>query len=266
VPEVARTYTAGIVFTPDFIPGLTTSLDYYNIKLKNAITAISASTASVKQNCEDSGGTSPLCALYVRPLPFSDRSAANFVTLTRNLSLNAASQTLEGFDFEADYGFDMADITDMLPGSIDLRLFANYQPVNQTVQFVGAPLTFTSLSKGRVTTFFNYKIGDWGFSLQDRWYSGYSKLQSFAQVYTDPRVKSINYLDLNINRKLEISDATMDLYFSVQNIGDTRPPVNPINGTNPGLYFMSAKALGGANQLGYDAVGRYFTIGLRANF
>jgi len=58
----------------------------------------------------------------------------------------------------------------------------------------------------------------------------------------------------------------MDLYFAVQNIGNTRPPVNPINGTNPGLYFMSAKQLANANQLGYDAVGRYFTIGLRTSF
>jgi len=265
VPEVARTYTGGVVVTPSLIPRLTASLDYYNITLKNAITALSASTASVKQNCEDSGGTSPLCALYVRPLPFSDRSLANFVTLTRNFSLNAANQTLEGFDFETDYGFDMADVIDVLAGSMDLRLLANYQPVNETTQFVGAPLTFTSLSKGHVTAFVNYAIGNWTISLQDRWYSGYSKIQSFGQLYAAPRVKSIDYLDVNIDRKVQIDNLFMDLYFSVQNIGDTRPPVNPINGTNPGLYFMSAKSLGGANQLGYDAVGRYFTIGLRAN-
>jgi len=265
VPEVARTYTAGAVFTPSFIPGFTASLDYYNIVLKNAITAISASTASVKQICEDSVGTSPFCALYVRPLPFSDHTPANFVTLTRNLSLNAALNKLEGLDMELDYSFDLARITDAIPGAVDLRMLANYQPVNETQQFSSAPYVFASLSKGHITSFFNYRVGSWGISLQDRWYSGYSKVQSIGQVYVDPRIGGINYLDVNLDKKFEIDGAALDGYLSVQNIFDERPPVNPINGTNPGLYFMSAKSLGGANQLGYDAIGPYFTIGLRAN-
>ena len=33
VPESSRTYTGGVVLTPSFIPGLTISADYYNIKL-----------------------------------------------------------------------------------------------------------------------------------------------------------------------------------------------------------------------------------------
>ena len=37
VPEVSRTYTVGAVWTPDFVPGLTMSLDYYRIHLANAI-------------------------------------------------------------------------------------------------------------------------------------------------------------------------------------------------------------------------------------
>ena len=46
-PEVSRTYTGGVVLTPTFIPGLTASVDYYQIKLKNAITSIS------RQQCGD---------------------------------------------------------------------------------------------------------------------------------------------------------------------------------------------------------------------
>lgn len=37
--EKADTYTAGIVFQPVFVPGLTISADYYNIKVEDAITA-----------------------------------------------------------------------------------------------------------------------------------------------------------------------------------------------------------------------------------
>jgi outer membrane receptor protein involved in Fe transport len=40
-PEKATTYTIGAVFQPDFVPNLSISFDYYNIKVENAITAAS---------------------------------------------------------------------------------------------------------------------------------------------------------------------------------------------------------------------------------
>ena len=50
-PEVAHTYTLGIVLTPDFIPGLTTSLDYYQTHMSNAITSISYQSTTVQNLC-----------------------------------------------------------------------------------------------------------------------------------------------------------------------------------------------------------------------
>ena len=38
-PEVANTFTVGGVFQPDFIPGLTVALDYFNIKVKGAVSS-----------------------------------------------------------------------------------------------------------------------------------------------------------------------------------------------------------------------------------
>ncbi len=72
VPEVARTYTVGAVWTPDFISGLTMSLDYYRIHLANAIGSI-APSSTIQSICEASGGTSIYCANYQRPLPFSNQ-------------------------------------------------------------------------------------------------------------------------------------------------------------------------------------------------
>jgi iron complex outermembrane recepter protein len=37
-PEKATTYTIGAIFQPDFVPNLSISIDYYNIKVDNAIT------------------------------------------------------------------------------------------------------------------------------------------------------------------------------------------------------------------------------------
>ncbi|MDB2693977.1 TonB-dependent receptor [Erythrobacter sp.] len=43
-PEVADTYTVGAVLTPTFLPGFTASVDYFNIKIDEAITGIGADT------------------------------------------------------------------------------------------------------------------------------------------------------------------------------------------------------------------------------
>jgi iron complex outermembrane receptor protein len=261
VPEVARTYTAGIVFTPSIVPGLTASVDYYKIQLKNAITTISPVSTITQGICESSGGTSPFCALYMRPGPFSDHSQTNYPSEIDSETLNAAVNRTEGWDIELDYAFDPKSIIESLPGSVNLRMLANIQPVLSTLSFPGAPLTLSAISKGHVTSFVTYALDDWQFSLQDRWLSGFPRATQFGQVYTAPRGKSVNYVDINIDRKFLVDDAVLDGYLSVQNIANTRPPIVPTNQANPGIYFLGIQG----SSVGYDVVGTYFTIGIRAN-
>ena len=56
---------------------------------------------------------------------------------------------------------------------------------------------------------------------------------------------------------------TADLYFTVNNIGNTRAPLWPNNASNPGLFYP----VGGNLATNFwDDMGRYFTIGLKGNF
>ena len=260
VPEVARTYTAGMVFTPTFIPNLTASFDYYTIALKNAISNISGNNASIQKLCEDSNGASPFCALIVRPLPFSDRSPANFPTQILSQPLNTAVNTLEGFDVELNYSFALKDIHDALPGDLSLRVLTSLQPVNQAYQYPGAPLTFQAYPKTRLSAFVTYSDGNWSVNVLDRWISGFKKATQTNQIYVDPRLPSINYIDLSIDRRFEVDDNAIDAYLSVENLFDQRPRVNPsTTNANPGLYFMGVQ---GVTTSLYDAIGRYFTVGM----
>ena len=156
VPEVSRTYTVGAVWTPDFIPGLTVSLDYFRIHLANAIGSI-APSSTIQTLCEASGGTSIYCDNYQRPLPFSDHTTANQTTRLFTFNLNTASTTTEGWDFETNYGWDMADLVEGWNGSWTGRLLATYQPViNNSVLIPGQPFTRSADSSTRITTFLNY--------------------------------------------------------------------------------------------------------------
>ena len=267
-PEVARTYTAGIVVTPDFIPGLSASLDYYTIKLSNAISSLSGGSSQLQIACAASGGTSPLCDLWTRPNPYTDTSVANFPTAIFRRSINASFQKIEGWDFETDYGWEMADIVDGWSGSWTARLLANYQPVNESIQVPGqTPLTWSDSPKGHVTVFLRYQRDNWAIGLQDHWIGGFSRKttapvnlasQTAAnQIYTNPHVHSVNYLDMNLERNFEIGGGQYTGYFTVQNLTNSQSDVYVTSGA-VGLRY--------AIPFGQDLIGRYYTIGLRANF
>jgi hypothetical protein len=73
----------------------------------------------------------------------------------------------------------------------------------------------------------------------------------------EPRTKATDYLDVEVDRRFEAGGVTMDGYLSIQNLFNTLPPIDPSNSTNPG-FVSPAPSM-------YNVLGRYFTIGIRAN-
>ena len=259
-PEIAHTYTAGIVLTPDFIPGLTMSVDYYKINMSNAINSTSYATTAIQNICIASiptGIISPYCSLAVRPLPITDSTKANYPLYFISQSLNTANVRSEGIDFEADYGFDTHDLFDWANGTLNMRNLLSIQPYISTIGFQNAPASYTLMPKGRMTTLVSYNIGDWGINLQNTWLSGFSKISTAGQVYASPRVNSFDTMDVTLDRKFDFVGGVAEAYFSVQNIGNTQPPLYPTSPTNPGLSYPASPF--------ESALGRYFMIGIRGS-
>jgi outer membrane receptor protein involved in Fe transport len=262
-PEVAHTYTLGAVLTPDFLPGFTTSLDYYQTHMSNAITNISYQTISVQQLCIASAPAynSPYCSLAVRPIAPGQpgyTSTANYPTQVLSSPLNSALIQTEGWNFEADYNFDWADVWNAIPGSVTLRHLVTYQPVLETQNLPGTSFVWTSQPKTRMTTFINYQVGDWGFNLQNQWLAGAKKATGFVnQNYVIPRIHSYNVMDFAISRRFDLWGGSSSFYFNIQNIGNTRAPLVGANPSVPGLFYPTPGT--------YSDMGRYFTIGLKGN-
>ena len=257
-PEIARTFTAGMVLTPGFFPGFTTSLDYYQVRLHNAVGQISGTNVSNQNLCNGSGGTSPYCALYVRPLPFSDTSPANYPTRVFSNTQNTALVEIQGFDLEANYAFDI------LGGNWNARVLANYQPVNQNQAYPGAPFTFTSvppngdlIAKTHINTSLSYTLDKWTFAVQDRWLGKYSKVTTAGvpQVYVDPWIRAKNYVDVDLERDFETGGFDMTGYFNVQNVFNAKGQVYE-NSAVQGIHYPIPSE--------EDIMGRYFTLGIRA--
>jgi len=268
-PEVAHTSTLGIVLTPEFIPGFTTSLDYYVTHMTNAITNISYQNVTVQNLCIASAPSygSPYCLLATRPVAPGGAgyaATANFPTQILSSPLNSANIQMEGWNLEVDYGFDLEDVWSALPGTLTLRHLMTYQPVLETQNLPGTPYSWTAQPKTRMTSFISYQVGDWGLDIQNQWLSGWKKATGLLnQVYAVPRVTSYDAMDVTISRHFDMLGGSSSLYFTVQNIGNTRAPLFPTNSSNPGLFYPVSGSTGPG--FGYSDMGRYFTLGLRGN-
>jgi len=94
--ETAETLTAGLVFAPSFINGLSITVDYWDVSIEEAVGAVSAS--DILQGCFDSASypNVPFCT------QFSRRADGGLRTLDSGL-LNFAKIEATGVDFAVNY-------------------------------------------------------------------------------------------------------------------------------------------------------------------
>jgi outer membrane receptor protein involved in Fe transport len=275
-PEVARTDTFGFSYKPAWLPEFGLTVDYYQIGLNNVINSVSGGAIASEQTCIASGGTSPYCALVIRPFPISNTSAANYPIKVLSESLNAGKMTTHGMDAEAEYAVDLAALDDALSGVLGVRLLAAYQPSLLSVSPVpGAPVTNQAgaegaanyaVAAGRVTLDLSYSDGPWSVSAQERWHSSERRDANPTLIYVDPAVPQIFYTDLTIGYAFELAQGPAyqprraRFFLAVENLFDR----------DPDLFISTQRT--GAQGYTYpapfdeDVVGRYFTAGVKFEF
>jgi outer membrane receptor protein involved in Fe transport len=262
-PEVAQTLTLGAVYRPDWLPGFSIAIDYFKLAMDNAIGTVSASNSSVQRECETSNGTSPFCALFDRPLPFNDRSAANFPTRAYARQLNVATLDTHGIDIELNYAAALAG------GNFSLRGLLSYQPKNVTVNFRGStPLDRAGASDGRgqpryrTTSFIHYDRKGVAIDIQQRWHSATRQSSDPTLVFDAADVSAMAYTDLTLSYDLRVANGfSVRPFLTIQNLWDKQPSPYVATGAPssvPGFFVPVTN--------GDDPIGRYFTAGVRMRF
>ena len=118
-PEDARTLTIGAVWTPEFVSGLTLTLDYFKIDIDNAIQRIDGSTKlSV---CYDTPG---LAHEFCSSETFTRNPLTGEVDFLSSQPVNAATERVSGVDLGVLYEFGLADWTNTL--AWDVSYLNNY--------------------------------------------------------------------------------------------------------------------------------------------
>jgi iron complex outermembrane receptor protein len=160
-PETATTKTLGFVYSPSQLAGLTASLDWYKISIKNRITAVSA--GYILNQCYVSGVPS-FCTLF-------KRDSTGMVTNLARGNANLGEVQTEGFDLGLNYKLPKNSY-----GQFGIRSESSYVSHYKTKSTATADFTEYAgeypLYRFKSNIGLDWKKGDWGATFATRYYSG----------------------------------------------------------------------------------------------
>ena len=242
--ETAKTWTAGVVLRPSFLPGFTFSADWYDIRLNDAINY--ATAQDVVDLCVDQP---TLDNIYC---DVTGRSATTgYINDFTIIPENVASYRTAGLDVVLDYRFSPSDSL----GTFNVRLVGNMLDRLEFVPSAGAALENEmhnweypapkysanfdlTWAKGPVT--FNYGINWWSKTRRVT-----LEQEQANPDYADPKYFWYNqrwehdlYLSVNV-------DDRFDVYGGVNNLWDKKP--------DDGSSVFPVSALGRAFYVGVKA-------------
>lgn len=237
-PEVADTETYGFVYRSSWLPGLQASVDYYHISIEGAIGGI----PNLIQRCDQ--GYAPACA-YITITP------ANTL-IVRSQVVNLSLVESKGYDFELAYARPLFE------GNLSTRLIANHTTLDETTPPGGTPTTdlgSPGSPRWRATLQTRYAKDNWTLFVQQRYlHKALMNVNEVQGVDTnDNLIPPILYTTVGATMRFSALGVEQELFMTINNLLNTRPPVSVINPTNYSIPVDAA----------YDRVGRYFNLGLR---
>lgn len=251
-PERADTFTAGFVYSPSWLKGISGSVDFYDINLAGALAATTAQ--GTIDGCQR--GIAEQCALITRD------PATKFIQQIVLQQINLNGRRARGVDFDLSYNGEVG------PGRLNLRLLGT-----RTIDFIDTIGTTkiqsagffnaannTALPKWRGVFTANYEIDEFSLFVQERYIGSYDQAPFIpGQIFTEPHIDPVFYTDVTAKVKIDTARNTkFELYGTVNNIFNRRPPFLP-NRFAANLAFPTVPNL-------YDLDNRYFTIGARVAF
>ncbi len=262
-PEIAKNVTIGAVLSnPQWLPGFSVSVDWYNIVLNGGISSLGAQ--QIVNFCY--AGLTQFCSAF----NFSPPGGAT--PFVNSQTFNLASIKTSGFDIESSYRFELPSV----PGRFTIRGLATN--VHKFVTNPGIPGAVAVDSAGqnsgatpdwKLLAIQSWDTDRFAFSVQERWFSdgrfggtttdyieckpGSCPVSTGVNPTIDyNRMKGATYVDVSASYKFGNG---LQLYGKIDNLLNRDPTPSPQ--TNTGLD---------ANPALYDLLGRFYHVGLRYSF
>jgi iron complex outermembrane recepter protein len=258
VPEIADTYTLGVVVRPTFIPNLVLSVDAFNIKVRGAIEELSSNT--IIDACAK---LDTLCNLIHRgPNGSLWQSETNeYVIATEQ---NVGSILTRGADITSHYLQDVGSL-----GKLSFNFVGTYTKDLNTVPLPGQTAFnctgYAGNTCGPPQPHFRSVLSTtwmspwYGADLTLRWrFIGPTQMEGLSQnpqlavsgFYDGYNIPGYNYLDLSASAQIT---SFLNVRVGVNNITDKDPPV-----VLGGTFGCNSNNCNDNTWVGtYDALGRY---------
>ncbi|WP_326523088.1 TonB-dependent receptor domain-containing protein [Sphingomonas sp.] len=237
-PEVAQTFTAGVTWSPGFIPRLKLSADYYSIDIDDIIVAPTAQ--DIVTRCFN--GQTSMCGQI-------ERNSANAITAIYATFVNYARLKTKGIDFEASYVLPMSDLSSNASGQLRFRALGTYTDTRTSDDGITVLETVGTVGDGaagvprwRANASVTYESTGGSVDLRLRHVGG--GVYNAAVDISNNAISAKTYVDLGAR----VNVGPFTLYGTVNNLFDLDPPLTTYG------------------QIHYDQIGRYYSIGTSLKF
>ncbi|MDB5455840.1 MAG: TonB-dependent receptor [Caulobacter sp.] len=245
-PETADTYSLGVAVKPRFIPGLSATVDWYQITVKDAIASQSAT--QILSLCAQQGGV--FCELVTR-----DASTGAITNLLQGVQ-NLARIETSGVDATLRYEFSTG--VGRFAAVLDTAYLDSFKTTSPNPSG-GAPIIDERAGKGdqprstyphwKAQTSLKWDNGPWTALWRGR-YIGDST--DVANAVKDSKTDAIFYNDLEGGYQFDTYETAVSV--GVSNVFDKAPPASYANAPiNYDIYT-------------YDARGRYMYVRVSSRF
>jgi len=251
--ETSDTWSVGAVIRPDFVPNLQLTVDYYNIKIVDAIGSFGGGLQSVITACNAN-----LSVDNVFCAPLRNRTPDGQLFDVPLLNANIANMKATGVDFRLDYRHNVGagSLNYYLAGTYLIDSITQGSPIANAINcagYIGGGSCSTANPTWRFTQRLTWEMEKLQLSLRHRFIgsakdgriAGAKASGAATPLLAVPETGDVHYFDLGANYDVK---ENFSFFANVDNLFDRDPP----------FYLYERET--------YDAIGRRFTIGFRANF
>jgi len=231
--EESDTVTVSAVITPESIPNLRVSIDYFDIEVENAIGAFGGSVNNILNVCytQVQSASSTACQAVGRNSASGSIDTLNPVQAG---NVNVGGLATSGVDLQVGYNFELeaaggSELSILFNatflGDYDLTPIADLDTVNDCAGAFGRTCGEPK-SELKMNTSINWTMGDLTLGLRHRW-SDDTTLDE-VQFGADPASKAVpeldgyNYVDISFNYN---ADENLSIWGGVTNVLDEDPPL-----------------------------------------
>ncbi|WP_255602546.1 TonB-dependent receptor domain-containing protein [Glacieibacterium megasporae] len=285
-PEVADTYTGGIVFTPMFLRNFSVTADYYNIKVKRAVSNPTPADAinSCFGNLTAASATDPACTIIRRSpatggLDGDPATTAGIFQGLSNLGRIATEGVDVSFNYSQDVGFAKLGLSFTGNYTFNNRFQATPTSVNRDcVGFYsvncgadGGTITGSPQPKFQWTQRSTLSFDSFDVSLLWRHIDKLNQepldviASGAAFIGTDGAGQTVNYGHIkpydyfDLSTRISVLE-NLSLTLTAQNLGNRKPPAT---GSTIGSAAFNS---GNTYPSTYDALGRRYAVTARVKF